>query len=363
MPIRVPAHGPAPGPGRIPVPGQAGAGVGRKRILGPVAARRARSGRAPTPGSGHGRCLTARRRRGAGRAPTAWHGPVYAIPVRRRPGLHGPQERNGRAANPVPAGGRPTGTAETDRSVRRTSQGRAAGAPGRALTRGTTRGQPIQAHPCPARPAGGAVAATVPAPARMRAARRKRCRGMRAPAAVAAPGPSRPHRTVRLRWAVMSRWTARRPRTAIWRPDGARPRAVARRRPRPGRRARTRHRGVADCAAGTRRRDATGPTLARARAGPLGGAAPPDGTRRRPGRRTSASRRHATSGSTTVPGPPGQERAAGPPISTALTWSRRTTGPVPGLPGPAPGPAGGGSVPCCWPCWRSSSSWPVRWPR
>ncbi len=46
MPIRVLGRGPAPEPGRTPVPGRAAAGLGRERIL---AARRAGSGRAPGP--------------------------------------------------------------------------------------------------------------------------------------------------------------------------------------------------------------------------------------------------------------------------------------------------------------------------
>jgi hypothetical protein len=336
MPIKVSARGPATGAGRIQAPGQAAPEPGQEWIPGPVAAGRAASARAPTPGSGRGPGLTARRRCAAGRAPTAWHGQVpHAVLARRSPaspGPHGLQERGG-AANPVPASKPPTGTAAAERSVRRMSHGRAAGVPGRT----PTHCRPVRVHPCPARPlARGAAAATVPGRARMRAARRKRWRGtkVRDAAGAAAAGPSRPRRTVRPRWAGLPCWTA------------------VRRRARPGRRARTRRRGVAPFAR-TRRRDATRPTVARAQAGPPGGAALRAGTRRPPGR-ALALRRHMVSGSRTEPGLAGEGPAAGPRISTQ-TWTRppRTTGPAvaPGAPGPVPGRAGGGCVPCCWPCW------------
>ena len=57
----------------------------------------------------------------------------------------------------------------------------------------------------------------------MRGARRKRWRGERVREAVegGAAGPSsRPQRTVRLRWAVMSCWIALRPRAATRLPAG-----------------------------------------------------------------------------------------------------------------------------------------------
>jgi hypothetical protein len=349
MPIKVLARGPATGPGRMPAPGRVAADPGQEWIPGPGTARITGSPRAPTPGLGRGLGLTASRRRGAGWVPTAWHRrATHAVLARRcpaSPGPHGLQERGGRVANPVPASGPPTGMAA---AVRRTSHGRAAGVPERT----PTRCRPVRVHPCPARPpARGAAAATVPARARMRGARRKRSRGtiVRDAVAVAAAGPSRPHRTVRPPWAVVSCWTAARRRAATCCPAGV------------PRRARTR-RGVAR-GTGTRRRDATRPAAARAQAGPPGGAAPRAGTRRPPGRRTLALRRHVASGSRTEPGLAGEGPGAGPRIST-LTWTRprRTTGPAadPGPPGPVPGPAGDGAVPCCWPCWRSSLLRPVR---
>ena len=331
------------------------------------------------PGSGRGPGLTAHQRRRAGRAPTAAHGQVpYAVLARRRPARpepHGLQERKRRAANPVPAqvSAARTGTAAADRPVRRTSQGRAAGVPSRA----PTPCRPARVRPCRTRlPARGAADAMVLAAARMRGARPKRWRGTRVRAAAAggAAGPSsRPQPTVRPRWAVMSCWTAARRRAVVRRravmghraatrcPAG--PRHLAR----TCRRARTGCRAAAYCAAGTCRRAATGPTAVQAQAGPPGRDAPRAGTRRPPGRRTLVPlRRCVASGSRTKHGLAGEGHAAGLRISM-LTWTRPapTTGlaAARGLPDPAPRPASAGSVPCWWPCWRSWSSRPARWPR
>jgi hypothetical protein len=380
-PIRVSARGLAPGPGRIPVPGQAPAGLDQDQIPGPVAVRRPGSARAPTPGSALGPGRTARPRRGVGLAPTAGHDlmPRAALAWPRRPGLHGLLGRNGRAAVPAPASVPRTGTAAAGRPVRPASQGRAAGAPSRV----PNHCRPARARrPCRARPSAlGAAVATVPAAARMRAALRKRWRGKRArdTAAGGAAGPSsRPQRTVRPRWAVMPCWAAMRRRAATRYPAGPRRRAMTCRRAATRYPAGPRHRdmicrrdmtgrhAVAHCAAGTRRRGATRPAAGRAKAGPLGGDALRAGARRPPGRGTLVPRRRGTSGSRTKPGLAGEGHGAGPRIS-GLPWTRpaRTTGPAAarGPPGPVPGPAGAGAAPCCWPCWRSWSSRPGRRPR
>ena len=364
-PIRVSAPGPAPEPGRIPVPGQAVAGLDREQIPGPDAARRPGSAHAPMPGSGRGRGRTARPRRGPGRASTAGHDrmPHAALtrpchPVRPRP--HGLPERNGRPVNlvsarrNVPRGG----TAAAGCPALPVSHGRATGEPSRV----PTHCRPAQTRPCPGRPpVPGAVAATVPAPARTRGARRKCWRGEtvhEAAADGAAVPSSRPHRTVRLHWAAMSCWAAMRRRAGTRWPTGAwRHRAVTSPQTRTGSRA------VAHCVAGTRRLAATGPTAARA--GPPTDDALRGGARRPPDRRTL---RHCrvTSGSRTKPGTAAEGPAAVPRIGTLpLTRPSRTTGPaaVPGPPGPVPEAAGAGSVPCCLPCWRSWSSRPGRWPR
>jgi hypothetical protein len=318
-PSRVPARDPAPEPGRIPVPDQAAGGLAREQIPGLVAARRPGSARDPMPDLGRGPGLTARPRLAAGLARTAgcdrMPRVVLARPRRQaHPGTHGLPERNGRAAHlvPVRAGEAKTGTAAAGHPVRRTSQGRAAGAPSLA----PTRCRPAQVRPCPARPPVlGAVAATVHGAARMRGARRKRWRGKKVREAVegGVAGPSsRPQGIVRLRWAVMSCWSA------------------------------------------VRRRDVRRPGVARAQAGPPGGEASRAGTRRPPGRGTLVPRRRRlTSESRTKPGLAGEGRAAGPRIGR-LPWTRpaRTTrlAAVRGQPGPVPGPAGAGSVPWCWPC-------------
>jgi hypothetical protein len=337
MPIRVSARGPVHGPGRIPVPGQAPVGLDQDQIPGPVAVRRPGSARAPMRGSGQGPGRTGCPRRGAALALTAGHDLMPRVALARprrpaRPGLHGLPEQNGRAAIPVPApvsvsvprtgtvaAGRPA------RPLRLAPQGRAAG----VLSRVPNHCRPTRARPCRTRPsAPGAAVATVPAAARMRAVQRKRWRGKRACDAAAGGviGPSsRPQRTVRPPRAVVSCWAA------------------------------------------MRRRDATRSAAGRAKADPPGGDTLRAATRRAPGRGTLVPpRRRVTSGSRTKPGLAGEGHVAGPRISR-LSWIRpaRTTGPAAarGPPGPVPGLAGAGAVPCCWPCWRSWSSRPGRWPR
>jgi hypothetical protein len=370
-PIRVSARAPAPGPGRIP--GPAPAGLDQDQIPGPVAVRRPGSARAPMPGSGRGPGRTVRPRRGAGLAPTAGHDRIARAALERprapaRPGLHGLPGRNGRAAAPAPASVPRTGTAAAGRLVRPASQGRAAGAPSRVPNRCR---RARARRPCRTGPsAPGAAVATVPAAVRMRAVQRKRWRGERARDAATggAAGPSsRPQRTVRSCWAVMSCWAAMRRRAATRYPAGPRHRDVTCRRDMACRRDMTSCHAVAHCAAGTRRRDATRPTAGRAKVGPLGGDALRAGTRRPPGRGTPVPpRRRVTSRSRTKPGLAGEGPAAGPRIGR-LPWTplARTTGPAAarGLPGPVPGLADAGAVPCCWPCWRSWSSRPGWWPR
>ncbi len=353
------------------MPGQAVAGLDREQIPGPDAARRPGSAHAPMPGSGRGRGRTARPRRGPGRASTAGHDRMPHAALTRpchpvRPGLHGLPERNGRPVNLVPARRNVprSGTAAAGCPALPVSHGRAAGEPSRV----PTHCRPAQTRPCPGRPpVPGAVAATVPAPARTRGARRKRWWGetvREAAADGAAARSSRPHRTVRPRWAAMSCWAAMRRRAGTRWPTGIRwPAGAWRHRAVTSPQTRTGSRAVAHCVAGTRRLAATGPTAARA--GPPTDDALRGGARRPPDRRTL---RHCrvTSGSRTKPGTAAEGPAAVPRIGTLpLTRPSRTTGPaaVPGPPGPVPEAAGAGSVPCCLPCWRSWSSRPGRWPR
>jgi hypothetical protein len=260
-----------------------------------------------------------------------------------------------------------TGTAAAGRPVRQASQGRTADAPRRI----PNRCRPARARPRRTRPsAPGAAVATVPGGARMRAAWRKCRRGTRARDAAAggAAGPSsRPQRTVRSCWAAMRRRATTRYLAGPRHRDMTYRLGMTCRRVRTARRDMTGCHAVAHCAAGTRRRDATRPTAGRAKVGPLGGDALRAGTRRPPGRGTPVPpRRRVTSRSRTKPGLAGEGPAAGPRIGR-LPWTplARTTGPAAarGLPGPVPGLADAGAVPCCWPCWRSWSSRPGWWPR